>query len=97
MMTDDPKRFYALGYCFLRGEDDVYRCHSLGLEIYGHYDVGRPLPFTVCRRVNGSEPQWMMKREFGRSEKMHRCGSRTKAARSGLAKLCGITKARKGE
>lgn len=96
-MTDDPKRFYALGYCFLRGEDDVYRCEELGLEIFGLYGVGNSkAPFTV--RIVSSEGgiTWAKKRHYGKHEGVERFHTRTGAARGGMRRLRGITKARKG-
>lgn len=96
-MTDDPKRFYALGYCFLRGEDDVYRCHSLGLEMFGLYGVGEPLPFTVRRIGADGIAEWAMKMEFGKHLKPHRWPTRTGAALGAMRKLCGITKAPRGQ
>lgn len=96
-MTDDPKRFYALGYCFLRGEDDVYRCEELGLEIFGLYGVGDfNSPFTVRSVSSGGKITWATKRHYGKHEGVERFRTRTGAAKGGMRRLCGITKARKG-
>lgn len=95
-MHSDPKSFTALGYVFLQQDGGVYRCHSLGLEIFGLYGVGGPFPFTV-RRVDGETITWAERLAFGKHLRVQRFRTRTDAALSGIRRLCGITKAPKGK
>lgn len=90
---DDPKHIAVMGYMFLRCRAGLYRCCSLGLEIHGEY--GGPSPFTVCR-VDGGHVTWARKLFYGKSDSLQRFQTRTGAAIAGMRKLCGITKARKG-
>lgn len=96
-MNSDPKSFTALGYVFLQQDGGVYRCHSLGLEIFGLYGVGGPFPFTVRRVEEGKEPAWAMRLQFGKKLVVQRFRTRTDAALAGIRRLCGITKAPKGK
>lgn len=95
-MANDPKSFSALGYVFLQQDGGFYRCHPLGLEIFGLYGVAEPFPFTV-RRVDGESVTWAKRVAFGKHEIVHRYRTRTDAALSGIRRLCGITKAPKAQ
>jgi hypothetical protein len=95
-VADDPKSFTALGYVFLQQDGGFYRCHSLGLEIFGLYGVAEPFPFTV-RRVEGENLAWATRMQFGKNLVVQRYRTRTDAALSGIRRLCGITKAPKAQ